>query len=556
MAAGDSTALWLHNKLGSTDDLWSGRTICSQLSQERLQSIEECFHTLQPHVKVKLLLSFLHILRRNIDQWKPDLDEILQMAIQDTDPWVSMVGEILRTFPETGSLSLELELTSSTYAEVLADLRKMVRKTSDVQMLPMECQFLNKTAFSNTAGQMPQPVKHFALKRKPKSATLRAELLQKSSDVAANKKNQPNAGPIKMRSFAKKMDDETPMKFLSNRSPSSSPGFRSPSTSLGRLGGTPLSGTPLRSNLARKDGGKIKFLDITEQPVGSKEAKRRRKVAEMEAIEQHKKEKEAAIAAGLTSPANPSYTPDYAAGLLAPATPKMPTPVMVTSGSSLLTPSPAYVPVSSNRLTTATKVSQATVLSSSTTQQARQNLQEQLQQQLGQSQIRTQMTIGQLGSQSQATLLQSQQITPQQAPATRPPVMIVQPQVRQPAQQSLLQQPQPAQLVQQPNQLSAPPKKGLSLTREQMMEAQEMFKSSNKVTRPEKALILGFMAGSRDNPCPQQGDILNIKLSEDQEVVSTADGVSKQMIADTYFQMNYSTGEWKRFKKFRELEKT
>ena len=33
--------------------------------------------------------------------------------------------------------------------------------------------------------------------------------------------------------------------------------------------------------------------------------------------------------------------------------------------------------------------------------------------------------------------------------------------------------------------------------REQMIEAQEMFRTSNKVTRPEKALILGFMAGSR-----------------------------------------------------------
>lgn len=30
-----------------------------------------------------------------------------------------------------------------------------------------------------------------------------------------------------------------------------------------------------------------------------------------------------------------------------------------------------------------------------------------------------------------------------------------------------------------------------------MVEAQELFKHSNKVTRPEKALILGFMAGAR-----------------------------------------------------------
>lgn len=35
------------------------------------------------------------------------------------------------------------------------------------------------------------------------------------------------------------------------------------------------------------------------------------------------------------------------------------------------------------------------------------------------------------------------------------------------------------------------------IQREQMLEAQDMFRTANKVTRPEKALILGFMAGSR-----------------------------------------------------------
>jgi len=54
-----------------------------------------------------------------------------------------------------------------------------VRKSVDIRMLPMECQFLNKTALVATTGQQPVPTKHFALKRKPKSATLRAELLQK-----------------------------------------------------------------------------------------------------------------------------------------------------------------------------------------------------------------------------------------------------------------------------------------------------------------------------------------------------------------------------------------
>ena len=57
-----------------------------------------------------------------------------------------------------------------------------------------------------------------------------------------------------------------------------------------------------------------------------------------------------------------------------------------------------------------------------------------------------------------------------------------------------------------PQQIQAPQqKRALTLTKEQMLEAQEMFRTANKVTRPEKALILGFMAGSRDNPCPHLG---------------------------------------------------
>ena len=62
------TALWLHNKLGSTDDLWSGASICSQLSRDKLLSIHDCFHNLQPYVKVKLMLSFLHLPKRSLEE--------------------------------------------------------------------------------------------------------------------------------------------------------------------------------------------------------------------------------------------------------------------------------------------------------------------------------------------------------------------------------------------------------------------------------------------------------------------------------------------------------
>lgn len=87
-----------------------------------------------------------------------------------------------------------------------------------------------------------------------------------------------------------------------------------------------------------------------------------------------------------------------------------------------------------------------------------------------------------------------------------------------------------------------------------MYAAQEMFKTANKVTRPEKALILGFMAGSRENPCQEQGDIIQIKLSEHTEDLPKADGTgSTTMLVDTVFEMNYATGEWTRFKKYKPI---
>lgn len=46
------------------------------------------------------------------------------------------------------------------------------------------------------------------------------------------------------------------------------------------------------------------------------------------------------------------------------------------------------------------------------------------------------------------------------------------------------------------------------------MEAQDMFKKANRVTRLDKALILGFMAGYRDNPRPNPDNVLTIKLNE------------------------------------------
>ena len=46
-----------------------------------------------------------------------------------------------------------------------------------------------------------------------------------------------------------------------------------------------------------------------------------------------------------------------------------------------------------------------------------------------------------------------------------------------------------------------------------MFEAQALFRIAPKLSRPEKAIILGFIAGNRENPYPEQGDIVKVSVN-------------------------------------------
>lgn len=84
-----------------------------------------------------------------IFQWKTELDGVIEVAGLDTELWVSMLAESMKTFPATSSLNTEIsdyEDTRPIFTEMVNDLRKLVAKHSDLGMLPLECQYLNKNA--------------------------------------------------------------------------------------------------------------------------------------------------------------------------------------------------------------------------------------------------------------------------------------------------------------------------------------------------------------------------------------------------------------------------
>ena len=50
------------------------------------------------------------------------------------------------------------------------------------------------------------------------------------------------------------------------------------------------------------------------------------------------------------------------------------------------------------------------------------------------------------------------------------------------------------------------------------------------------------------------GDVVTIKLSENNENVLQTDQTYLSMVVETHFQMNYRTGGWKRIRKYRRIE--
>lgn len=61
-------------------------------------------------------------------QMKEALSEIIQLATVDSEPWVLMVADILKSFPETGSLNLDLEEQNPNVQDILGELREKGRE--------------------------------------------------------------------------------------------------------------------------------------------------------------------------------------------------------------------------------------------------------------------------------------------------------------------------------------------------------------------------------------------------------------------------------------------
>lgn len=66
-------------------------------------------------------------------QWKSYLDEIIELAVDDRDQWVSTTGEILKTYPSTFLLNTGDLSGSSTFHSMYTELKRTGK--NDIMMI-------------------------------------------------------------------------------------------------------------------------------------------------------------------------------------------------------------------------------------------------------------------------------------------------------------------------------------------------------------------------------------------------------------------------------------
>lgn len=488
----EDVAFWLHNKLGSHADLWASLSISSTLTQEHLHSIKSILDRLDTLVKVKLLLSFIHIPKRNIAEWEGILKEIIELSRQDNvgDQWIAVISEIMKTFPDKSLFNLDLtDDECEGYTNGIQELRKTVKKNNDTTHLPLESCYLGRSALKMLTGDIPNPSKCFSLIRKAKSARIRQDLLEKSAQTSKTKKVSDHAAITGSR---RSMDEHISLYSTSSSTPKPS--------NIGFLKSNPISTTSGiigTSRLHNRREGNVKLLSLEEEQALN-DKKRKKSTMDDEDIPNEKKSsrnKKLNSQQSTIERRDSSVEDSIVQPTTNDNTYELPTP---TTHYEPYTPPilAAYAPLSLNEM----PATPNPLMNNSTNDILRGLHQTSLD--------RNYSIINNNQSNEQDKLLNT-----------------------------------------------SPIRADLKLSNEQIAFARDLFRSSTCLTREDKSRIISFIAGVRDRSADldkSSNAIVTIKLNEKDEIIpDQTTGQPQQYFAETFFQMNTITGEWKRIKKLR-----
>jgi len=216
---------------------------------------------LNSQVKIRILMSMLHLSTGRLEKLEEHFSKLIEVSLNDTDPWVKVTAGILRYFPVNRQLNKLTEFPNGTKI-----IRQIVEKldTSESKLLPLKCRVICKSIINSICPNINRTVeKHFKLKRKPKSAALRADLLQRSLDTYENRSRLvSNSKSSLSRQYSENMkEDDKSTPFMSMNT------HRRGQTSQNRR----------HSGAYQSREGGTKMIAIEEAPSLKKEKKRKSK---------------------------------------------------------------------------------------------------------------------------------------------------------------------------------------------------------------------------------------------------------------------------------------
>ncbi|KAK6765975.1 hypothetical protein RB195_025718 [Necator americanus] len=532
---------WLEKKLNDAG-VWSGRMTASMLSREMLEELETCFQAIDVQTKLKIICCIPHMNPRKMSMVHSALTTLLDLASKDADDWVETIADMYRDITSTGVIIPVSTNKDSHFAKTLEDLTKCFQRHLEAGNLKLTPEghnigsaSVNKASF----GPPPELQKCFILRKKPKSFNLSNDMTKQCAKLADTNRERNNglwsaSVPIKIRSTLRTGNNDLPMKGI-------------PTQNTCKLNsGFTYEPKKFQRQLSKREGG-AKLLDICELPQSLKKRRqqemieeRKRKQEEKELAKkkalEDKKEREEAKKAAQQKLQDSSRKPVE----------KKPRMEIVRNPS---------ISEESDQVNSPTTSMMPEYPSSEPSVSSNSNYPEKVERQ--QAMVEPQQEM----RHQHDNFVNREPIDR----APHPRVMQNNPTSHQ--QQYIAHPAQHASLVHRnpppgygANQVwVSTPVRDLRTPAQRAREAaimnqcNEMLRNANSLDQNGRQLVVAFMTGNKCNPRPELGHIITMKLSETIED-GLADNQMCKMKVETFFQMDYQSGEWKRLRKCRLLQ--
>lgn len=554
---------WLEKKL-SDAGVWSGRMTASLLSREILEELETCFQAIDVQTKLKIISCIPHMNPRKLSMVHAALLTLLDLASKDADDWVETIADMYRDMPSSGVIIPVCTNKDSHFAKTLDDLTKCFQghlENGDLKLTPEGHNIVSNSVNKGSFGPPPEFQKAFILRKKPKSFNLMNDMMKQCSKMSDASRERNNglwsaSVPIKIRSTLRTGNNDLPMKGIPNQNPCKlNSGFTYEPKKFQR-------------QLSKREGG-AKLLDICELPQSLKkrrqielveERKRKQEEKEMarrKAVEDKKEKEEAKRAAQQKLQESAKKQAEKK-----PRVEDVPSTQTCDQGDQSTN---ANMPTSEEESSPGPSVATTNNAESMESEDPQMEAEHELRHHQENPFVSREPMHHRM---PQRVVHSNPHQHHQQHPQHLQHQMHQQQNPHHHHQQQHHYIAHPAQ--QQPSMVHRPPgfpgavwvatpvrdqRTAAQRAREAaiMNQCNEMLRDANSLDQNGRQLVIAFMTGNKCNPRPELGHVITMKLSETIED-GLADNQMCKMKVETFFQMDYQSGEWKRLRKCRLLQ--